>query len=112
MFQYATGISGAHALARGVLDGGDGAAARYLEFLSAGDSLYPLDALERAGVDLRSPEPVEQTFAVLASLVDRIEALLDGDRLDGDRARSASSDADDPAFLRRSGRDRADGPRR
>ena len=49
---------------------------RYLEFLSAGDSLYPLDALERAGVDLRSPEPVEQTFAVLASLVDRIEALV------------------------------------
>ena len=76
VFQYATGISGAHALARGVLDGDDGAAARYLEFLSAGDSLYPLDALERAGVDLRSPEPVEQTFAVLASLVDRIEELV------------------------------------
>ena len=76
VYQYATGISGAHALARGVIDGADGAAARYLEFLSAGDSLYPLDALERAGVDLRSPEPVEQTFAVLASLVDRIEALV------------------------------------
>ena len=43
---------------------------------SAGDSLYPLDALRRAGVDLRSPEPVEQTFAVLASLVDRIEELV------------------------------------
>ena len=76
VYQYATGISGAHALARGVLDGDDGAAARYLEFLSAGDSLYPLDALRRAGVDLRSPEPVEQTFAVLASLVDRIEELV------------------------------------
>ena len=58
-----------------MLDGDDGAAARYLEFLAAGDSLYPLDALQRAGVDLRSPEPVEQTFAVLASLVDRIEEL-------------------------------------
>ena len=76
VYQYATGISGAHALARGVLDGADGAAARYLEFLAAGDSLYPLDALQRAGVDLRSPEPVKQTFAVLASLVDRIEALI------------------------------------
>jgi oligoendopeptidase F len=76
VFQYATGISGAHALARGVLDGADGAASRYLEFLSTGDSLYPLDVLRRAGVDLRSPEPVEQTFAVLASLVDRIEALV------------------------------------
>jgi oligoendopeptidase F len=76
VFQYATGISGAHALARGVLDGVPGAAERYLGFLSAGSSRYPLEALRQAGVDLASPEPVEQTFAVLASLVDRIEALL------------------------------------
>ena len=60
----------------GVLAGEPGAAERYLEFLSAGSSLYPLEALRRAGVDLTSPEPVEQTFAVLSSLVDRIEALV------------------------------------
>jgi oligoendopeptidase F len=75
VFQYATGISGAHALARGVLDGVPGAAEQYIDFLSAGASVYPLDALRQAGVDLSSPEPVEETFAVLASLVDRIEAL-------------------------------------
>jgi oligoendopeptidase F len=75
VYQYATGISGAHALARGVLDGEPGAAERYLEFLSAGGSGYALDILRGAGVDLASPEPVEQTFAVLASLVDRLEAL-------------------------------------
>jgi oligoendopeptidase F len=76
VFQYATGISGAHALARGVLAGEEGAADRYLTFLSAGDSGYPLDVLRAAGVDLSSPGPVEETFAVLASLVDRIETLL------------------------------------
>ena len=76
VFQYATGISGAHALAQGVLAGEPDAADRYLEFLSAGSSLYPLEALRRGGVDLTSPEPVEQTFAVLSSLVDRIEALV------------------------------------
>ena len=76
VYQYATGIAGAHALARGVLDGEAGAAERYLEFLSSGDSMYPLDALRRAGVDLTSPEPVEEAFAVLASLVDRIEQLV------------------------------------
>jgi oligoendopeptidase F len=75
VYQYATGIAGANALARGVLDGEAGAAERYLEFLSAGDSVYPLDGLRRAGVDLTSPEPVEEAFAVLASLVDRIEQL-------------------------------------
>ena len=75
VYQYATGISGAHALARGILDGEAGAADRYLEFLSAGGSRYPLDILREAGVDLTTPEPVEETFAVLASLVDRLEAL-------------------------------------
>jgi len=75
VFQYATGISGAHALARRVLDGEPDAVARYLDFLRAGDSAYPLDVLRTAGVDLSTPEPVEQTFAVLSSLVDRLEAL-------------------------------------
>jgi oligoendopeptidase F len=75
VYQYATGISGAHALARGVLGGEPGAAERYVDFLRAGGSAYPLDILHPAGVDLASPEPVEETFAVLASLVDRLEAL-------------------------------------
>jgi oligoendopeptidase F len=76
VYQYATGISGAHALARGVLDDRDGAVERYLDFLKAGSSMYPLDILRHAGVDMTSPEPVEQTFAVLAGYVDRLEALL------------------------------------
>ena len=76
VYQYATGISGANSLARAVIDGHAGAAERYVEFLAAGASIYPLEALERAGVDLRSPGPVEDAFAVLASLVDRIESLV------------------------------------
>ncbi len=75
VFQYATGISAANALARGVLAGVDGAAERYLRFLRAGGSVYPLDGLRDAGVDLESPEPVEAAFAALAQLVDRLEAL-------------------------------------
>ena len=79
VYQYATGISGAHALARGVLDGVPGAAGRYLDFLKAGGSRYPLDALRLAGVDMASPEPVEQTFEVFSRVVDRLEGLLAGD---------------------------------
>ena len=75
VYQYATGISGAHALGNGVLAGEAGAAERYLDFLRAGGSGYPLDLLREAGVDLTSPEPVEETFAVLSSLVDRLDAL-------------------------------------
>jgi oligoendopeptidase F len=76
VYQYATGISGAHALAEGVLAGRDGAAERYLGFLKAGSSAYPLDILRAAGVDMTSPEPVERTFGVLAGYVERLEALL------------------------------------
>ncbi len=76
VYQYATGISGAHALVQKVLAEGERAAARYLDFLKAGGSRYPLEALREAGVDLRSPQPVEVAFANLAALVDRLERLL------------------------------------
>ncbi len=75
VYQYATGIAGAHALAEGVLAGTPGAADRYLTFLKAGGSVDPLDALRAAGVDMTTPEPVESAFAVLAGLVDRLESL-------------------------------------
>lgn len=76
VFQYATGISAAHALASGILSGKPGAVDHYLSFLKAGGSLYPLDALKLAGVDMTTPEPVEKTFAVLADYVDRLDKLV------------------------------------
>lgn len=75
VFQYSTGISGAHALARRVLSGTENAAEDYLRFLSAGSSVYPLDALKLAGVDMSTPQPVEETFDLLAQMVDRLEEL-------------------------------------
>jgi oligoendopeptidase F len=77
VYQYATGISGAHALAEGVLAGKPGAAQKYLEFLKAGGSLFPLEVLKLAGVDLSSPEPVERTFGVLARYVERLGELTE-----------------------------------
>jgi oligoendopeptidase F len=77
VFQYATGISGAHTLAHRVLSGVPGAADAYLAMLKAGGSMYPLDALKMAGVDLTTPEPVQETFAVLGELIDRLECLVE-----------------------------------
>jgi oligoendopeptidase F len=76
VYQYATGIAAANALARDVLEQGEPAARRYLDFLKAGDSVYPLEALRIAGIDMTSPEPVERGFAVLASMVDELERLV------------------------------------
>ena len=75
VYMYATGISGAHALTRGILEGKPGAVENYLAFLKTGGSMHPLDELKLAGIDLTSPEPVEAAFAVLAGLVDRLEKL-------------------------------------
>jgi oligoendopeptidase F len=58
-----------------VLKEGEKAAQEYLGFLKAGSSLYPLDALQKAGVDLTRPEPVKAAFKVLADTVDRLEKL-------------------------------------
>jgi len=77
VYQYATGISGAHALSHAVTGGADpDAATRYLDFLKSGGSRYPLDALKLAGVDLTTPTPVRATFRVLAEYVDRLEKLV------------------------------------
>ncbi len=77
VYQYATGIAGAHALAAPIIAGEAGAAERYInEFLKAGGSRFPLEVLRRAGVDLASPEPIERTFAIMASYIDRLEALV------------------------------------
>ena len=76
VFQYATGISAAHALAAPILAGTPGAAENYLKFLKAGSSIYPLDALKLAGVDMATPAAVEATFKVLGDMVDRLEQLV------------------------------------
>jgi oligoendopeptidase F len=76
VYQYATGIAAANALADGILAGRAGAAENYLDFLKSGGSLYPLDALKLAGIDMATPAPVERAFGVLASYVDRLEKLV------------------------------------
>jgi oligoendopeptidase F len=76
VFNYATGISAANALARRIRSGTPGAAEDYLRFLRAGNSVYQLDALKIAGVDMTTPAPVEAAFEVLAGLVDRLDGLV------------------------------------
>ena len=76
VYQYATGISGAHALSGRILRGEPGAVDDYLGFLKSGGSKYPLDVLKKAGVDLTSPKPVEETFAVMESYIDQLEELV------------------------------------
>ena len=75
VFQYATGISAAAAMGQQVISEGEPARQRYLEFLKAGDSKFPIDALRDAGIDMRDPAPVQAAFDILAGYVDRLDEL-------------------------------------
>ena len=79
VYQYATGVTAATALAEGLVRDGDAAVRRYHEFLNAGGSDYPLELLRRAGVDLESSEPYDATFDALEGLLDRLESLMPPD---------------------------------
>ncbi len=76
VYQYATGIAAANALATDVLTEGEPAAKRYIDFLKTGSSRYPIDALKLAGIDMNSPEPVQRGFEVLKNMVNELEAII------------------------------------
>ena len=77
VFQYATGYSAAIALSRKILAEGESAVKDYLNFLSGGCSKSPIDLLKGAGVDMTSPEPVNQALQLFGELLDEMEALVE-----------------------------------
>ena len=76
VFQYATGYSAAIALSRKILKEGESAVKDYIRFLSGGCSKSPIDLLKDAGVDMTSPEPVNQALQLFGELLDEMEALM------------------------------------
>ena len=77
VFQYATGYSAAIALSRRILQEGEPAVKDYIRFLSGGCSKSPIDLLKDAGVDMTSPEPVDQALQLFGELLDEMEALME-----------------------------------
>jgi oligoendopeptidase F len=77
VFQYATGISAAVALARAIRDEGAPATERFMTMLQAGGSDYPLNILREAGVDLSTPEPVRQALSEFDATIAELERLAD-----------------------------------
>ncbi len=76
VYQYVTGFSAANALATQILNEGEPARIRYLNFLKSGGSDYSLNLLKKAGVDMSSPEPVKITIDRFNHLIDEMEKLL------------------------------------
>ena len=76
VYQYVTGFSAANALASQILNEGEPARARYVNFLKSGGSDYSIELLKKAGVDMSSPEPVRITIQRFEQRLGELEILL------------------------------------
>jgi oligoendopeptidase F len=76
VYQYATGISAASALVQQILSEGQPAVDRYLNFLRSGSSEYSIDLLNKAGVDMNTPEPIRLALRLFDEHLTQMEELL------------------------------------
>jgi oligoendopeptidase F len=75
VYKYATGFSAATAIKQSILEEGQPAIDRYLDFLKSGSYDYPINLLQKAGVDLTTPEPVEKALNYFTQLLDEFEKM-------------------------------------
>jgi len=80
VYQYATSATASAALSEKVMSGDANATKRYLAFLSAGGSKYPIDLLKDAGVDMTTSEPLDLTMKKMNRVMDEMEAILNSGR--------------------------------
>lgn len=76
VYQYATGFSAAIAISRKILNGEEGIVEKYKEFLSGGCSKDPIELLKICGVDMTSPQPVDDALQMFGDYLEELSALL------------------------------------
>ena len=79
VFQYSTSAAAAMAISDKIMDGDEKFRDNYLEFLTRGGSDYPANELQSIGVDMTSPQPVNDAIAAFSEMVDEFENLLEED---------------------------------
>lgn len=75
-YQYVTGFAAANSFSKGILDEGKPALDKYLQFLKGGCSDYSIELLKKAGVDMTSPKPLQDTMDIFAEKLNMLEELL------------------------------------
>ena len=77
VYQYSTGFAAASALAEKIVHGSQEDRDRYIEYLKAGKSDYPLNIMRKAGVDMEKEDYLNDAFAVFKRRLDEFEALVE-----------------------------------
>ena len=75
VYQYATGFTSAVAIARNILKNGAPAVEAYMNFLKSGCTQDPVSLLKIAGVNLETPQPIQDAFDVLDEILTEMESL-------------------------------------
>ena len=76
VYRYADSYCAAAAIARHIMNNEAGAREQWLRFLKAGNSMYAIDMLKVAGVDMTTPKPIEDAMALFDQLLNELEKLL------------------------------------
>ena len=77
VYQYSTGFAAASALAEKIVHGSQEDRDRYIDYLKAGKSDYPLNVMRKAGVDMEKEDYLNDAFAVFERRLDEFEALVE-----------------------------------
>ena len=77
VYKYATGLSCACYIVDGILSKKEGALENYLKFLTTGGSMYPVDELKVAGVDINDPKVIESAINMFNDVIDEFKELKD-----------------------------------
>jgi oligoendopeptidase F len=73
VYQYTTGFAAANSFSKMIVDEGESAVERYKGFLKSGGSDYPINLLKKAGVDMSTPKPLEDTIRRFDELLEMLE---------------------------------------
>lgn len=76
VYQYATGFAAAIAISSKILAGEPGIVEKYKKFLSGGCSMDPIDLLKICGVDMSSPELIQEALDVFERYLEEMEREL------------------------------------
>jgi oligoendopeptidase F len=76
VYRYADSYCAAAAIANRIIKQEPGARDQWMKFLKIGNSMYAIDMLKVAGVDMTTPQPIENAMDLFERLLKELEKLL------------------------------------
>ena len=76
VYQYATGFAAATTLSQRIEDDDPAHTKAYLNFLKSGSSAYPIETMQKAGVDMTQRAYLEKAFKVFEERLNELEKLI------------------------------------